>query len=103
MFLVRDEVPGCVYLVFTQTDPREDGYAGEVEEGVTLDDAADYSWPEGSERPMHLVGRDPARPNHYRVFKFHHELEAAGYEQVAGTAITPGRWSSYASAAGKGG
>ena len=84
MFLVKDRRLGMDYYVFTQLDPRTDGYRGDVTEDVNLefDMNAIHRWPDGEPRPSPRLGRDPSNPRHYRVFKFPHELEAARFEFV---------------------
>lgn len=84
MFLVVDRRLGMDYYVFTQLDPRTDGYRGAVTEDVSLefDMNAIHRWPDGEPRPSPRLGRDPSNPRHYRVFKFPHELEAARFEFV---------------------
>ncbi len=77
MFLVKDRRLGMDNYVFTQTDPRTEGFKGEVAEGVTLDfdmNAIHY-WPNGQRRPNPQLGRDPKDPKHYQVFKFPEELQ----------------------------
>jgi hypothetical protein len=84
MFLVKDRRLGMDNFVFTQVDPRGDGYAGDVTAGVTLDYDmnAVHDWPHGQPVPNPQIGRDPADPKHYKVFKFPEELRAAGFEFV---------------------
>jgi hypothetical protein len=98
MFLVRDQRHGATYLVFTWEDPRKDGYTGNVEEGVTLnyDMPAVDSWPDGADRPQACVGRARDNPNHYQVFKYARDRQAAGYEPVNGTAVVFSSWCDYA-------
>ena len=84
MFLTKDRRMGMDYYVFTQLDPRTEGYRGVVSENVSLDYDmnAIHQWPHGEARPAPRLGRDPKSPLHYRVFKFPHELEEAGYEFI---------------------
>jgi hypothetical protein len=98
VFLVEDKRHGMTNLIFTWEDPRKAGYKGKVIEGVTLeyDMVAVHRWPDGHARPQACVGRDPENPNHYKVFKYGSELQAAGYQPVPGTAIPFGSWEGYA-------
>lgn len=84
MFLIKDRRVGMDYYVFTQLDPRTNGYRGAVIENVSLDYDmnAIHRWPDGEPRPAPRLGRDPKNPVNYRVFKFPHELEAAGFEFI---------------------
>jgi hypothetical protein len=97
VFLVEDNRYGMTNLVFTWEDPRGAGYKGNVAEGVSLeyDMEAVHSWPDGHPRPDACVGRDPDNPNHYKVFKYCNERQAAGYHPVAGTPAVFGSWSDY--------
>lgn len=98
MYLVKDSRHGATYLVFTWRDPREDGYKGDVLEGVSLDfdELALSLWPDGAARPERCVGRAPNNPNHYKVFKYGSELQSAGYQPVAGNPVKFVSWSDYA-------
>lgn len=84
MFLVEDQRPGIHNFVFTQLDPRLDGFKGPVIEGVSLDyDILSItSWPDGRPSPQPQLGRDPANPKHYKVFKYPKELHDLGFEFV---------------------
>jgi len=97
MFLVIDKRFGATNLVFTWQDPRKDGFAGPVEEGVTIDYdmEAVHRWPDGAERPEACVGRAPDNPKHYKVFKYARDLKAAGHTPAAGKARVFGSWSDY--------
>jgi hypothetical protein len=97
VFLVKDNRHGTTYLVFTWEDPRKAGYKGEVLEGVTLDYdmEAVHSWPDGEARPEASVGLDPNNSTHYKVFKYDSERQAAGFQQVRGTALGFGSWNDY--------
>jgi hypothetical protein len=94
MFLVEDKPRGS--LVFTWEDPRKVGFTGDVVEGVELDYDMDavHSWPEGHARPEACVGRSPANPKSFKVFKYSSDREAAGYEPMEGTAVV-GSWLDY--------
>ncbi len=98
MFLVKNRRLGRDNFVFTQKDPRTDGYIGDVIEDVTLDYDmnAVYSWREGEASPNPQLGRDPQNRKRYRVFKFPQELEAAGYELIhSNTPFVVFSWSDY--------
>jgi hypothetical protein len=83
-YLVKDRRLGMENYVFTQADPRHDGYKGEVIEGVTLDYNMNeiHFWQEGQSRPEPQIGADPSNSKHYKVFKSPAELQAAGFVLV---------------------
>ncbi len=98
MFLVKDRRLGLDNYVFTHTDPRTEGYKGDVIEGVTLDYDwnAIVPWADGQPRPNPQLGRDPNDPKHYKVFKFPEELHAAAFEFVHfNTPFVEYSWSDY--------
>lgn len=83
MFLLKDRRLGQEYFVFTHTDPRDEGFRGEVVAGAELDYDNDiHHWPDGEPRPQPQLGRDPANPKRFKVFKFPEQLRAAGFERV---------------------
>ena len=84
MFLAIDRRLGMDNYVFTQTDPRTEGYEGDVIDGVSLDYDmnAIHHWPDGQPHPNPQLGRDPKNPKHYVVFKCPDELRAAGFKFV---------------------
>lgn len=98
MFLVKDRRLGMNNYVFTQSDPRAEGYAGDVIDGVALeyDMNAIHLWPDGQPRPNPQLGHDPKHPERYQVFKSPEDLHAAGF--VLDTPNTPFvtySWSDY--------
>jgi hypothetical protein len=97
MFLVEDRRYGVTNLVFTYEDPRKEGYAGDVVDGVRLDYdmEAVHRWRDGEDRPEACVGRDPADPKHYKVFKYRKDLESERYQFLPGTPSVHGSWGRY--------
>jgi hypothetical protein len=98
MYLIKDRRLGRDYFIFTQEDPRKEGYKGDVVDGVILDYDmnAIHLWPDGEPRPEPRLGRDPTNQRHYKVFKFPHELQAAGFELVDyNTPILAYSWEDY--------
>jgi hypothetical protein len=98
MFLVKVRRLGRDDYVFTHTDPRTEGFKGDVTEGVTLkyEWKEIVEWPEGQPRPNPQLGRDPNEPKLYRVFKYPAELHAAGFELVyPNTPFVEYSWSEY--------
>ena len=84
MYLAKDRRLGMDNYVFTQTDPRTEGYKGDVIEDVTLDYDMNgiHLWPNGKGPPKPQLGRDPKNPLHYKVFRLPQELHAAAFEFV---------------------
>jgi hypothetical protein len=97
VYLVEDPRDGAPRLVFAWRDPRNDGYSGNLTEGVSLDYDMEqvHRWPDGDPQPEAVVGRAPTDAKHYKVFKYEADRKAAGYEPVAGTAKVVGSWSDY--------
>lgn len=97
MYLVEDRRDGPAFLVFTWADPWDDGYAGDIIEGVSLDydRKTVHSRLDGHDRPEVCVGRAEDNPKHYKVFKYKSELQSAGYQPVAGNVLVFGTWADY--------
>lgn len=97
MFLVEHRWAGGTNWVFTEIDPREDGFEGTPVEGVTLEQdlLENQNWPDGAEAPTPSLGRDPKNPKHYKEFKYPRELQAAGFTPLSGRAMLFRRWSDY--------
>jgi hypothetical protein len=98
MFLIQDRRYGQDHFVFTHIDPRKERYKGDVTEGIQLDYDmnAIHLWPDGEQSPDPQLGRDPANPKHYKVFKFPNELHDSGFMFVDGQApIVAYSWLDY--------
>jgi hypothetical protein len=96
MYLAEDRSRGQSYLVFTEVDPREDGFTGSVTEDVFLDVPEGlFLWPDGHGGPEPCVGQDPTDANRYKVFKYSRDLQKAGYRPVSATFDVYERWSEY--------
>lgn len=98
MFLVKDRRLGLDRYVFMMTDPRLDGYRGEVTEGVTLEFDQNHItlWPDGEQRPHPQLGCDPMNPKHYKVFKFPEGRRSAAFELIHDSVpLVPYTWSDY--------
>jgi hypothetical protein len=98
MFLVKDRRLGMDNYVFVATDPRKDGFAGDVTEGATLDYDMNriHIWPYGEASPQPQLGLDPANPKHFKVFKFSQELSDSGFQFVNfNTPFVVHSWSEY--------
>lgn len=97
MFLVPDKIGDVTYLVFTGEDPRRSGFAGKVIDDVALDYDMDavHRWPNGDPAPDACVGRAPDDPTHFKVFRYAADLQAAGFQPVAGDPVVFSSWSDY--------
>ena len=95
MFLVKDEDA----LVFLEEDPRNDGFAGEVIEEVSLaglDQEELHCERDGAKSwDVEAVGISRKDPNEYRVFKRDQNRIDQGYIYVQGTPLVYGRWAEY--------
>src|SRR5262245_35258029 len=81
MFRVHDREKN--FQVFTQKDPREDGYVGEVEADATLDYSQDvYVQRDGEDRPRQVIGL--IAPRAYKVFKYDRERQQSGAQLIPG-------------------
>jgi len=82
--------------VFTEVDPREDGFTGEMIEGVSFEQSEDiFHWPDGHRDPEPCVGQEPTNDKRYKVFKYPRDLQKAGFHLVSATFGTYERWSDY--------
>jgi hypothetical protein len=87
MYLIEKRRIGRLYHIFTVLDPRKQQYDGPVDANVDLEyDQAVHLWPDGTDRPSPVLARDPNNKKQYKVFKFPHDAQAAGYEIVDFTA-----------------
>jgi len=86
MFLIRSGEPAKT--VFFAEDPRDEGYCGEVEEGVIVENPDEdlTIWPDGADAPMPSIGLSPTNPKQYRFFKWPKQRQSSGYLRVRGTA-----------------
>ena len=98
MFLVKYRRLGMDKYVFTQVDPRSEGYKGDVIEDVTLkyNEEKIHLWLDGEPCPDPQLGRDRRNPKLFKVFKFPNELNEAGFEFVHNNApFVAYSWSDY--------
>lgn len=98
MFLIKDRRLGMDNYVFLHSDPRTEGYQGDVIEDVTLDYDmnAIHLWPDGQPGPNPQLGSDPENPKHFKVFKFPEELQAAAFkDEKSSTPFVVYSWSDY--------
>ncbi|HEY4308692.1 MAG TPA: hypothetical protein VGN12_04485 [Pirellulales bacterium] len=97
MYLVEDRRSGVLNLVFTWSDPANDGFTGEVLTDVELDYEMEavHQWNEGEGRPEACLGRSPNNPKHFKVFKYSLDRQREGYQAVDGTVVVFGSWREY--------
>lgn len=93
MYLVWDDE----IAVFTDSDPRLEGYKGRVEEGVTLETEAlgDSRWNDGEARPVSILGVLRSDPKRYKVFRDAESPRREGYTVIEGTPCPVDSWSRY--------
>jgi hypothetical protein len=90
-FLVVDR-PKNTY-VFTDDDPREEGYSGQIEEDVSLVEEFPeiLEWP-GGRPPDRCLGVSHRDETDYRVFPSPIDCRSAGYEPLAARYWTGHSW-----------
>lgn len=82
MFLVVEPLSNI--YVFTEEDPRNDGYDGPLESDVKLDELATINDESvNSTTAVPCVGQSPSDPKHFRVFKSLKDCRQAGFQSVA--------------------
>jgi len=93
VFLVKD----AETYVFTNRDPREDGFDGKVQEGVTIEILRDlHQWPEGAAGPEPCLGASGLNESCYKVFKYPQECQKAGFRSLGfNIPQVYERWSEY--------
>jgi hypothetical protein len=83
--------------VFTQKDPREDGFNGEVETDVSLDYRQDelHRIVGDEDTPEIVIGLSDLGPKAYKVFKYNRDRERAGYRRIEGQPVVCFSWADY--------
>jgi hypothetical protein len=78
MYLVVD--PLTQFYIFTEIDPREDGYEGPVETDVRLDGIGTWEEATGTATTaVPCLGHSPDNAKHFRVFYSMRECRQAGF------------------------
>jgi hypothetical protein len=90
-YLVIDE-PYETYI-FTDSDPRDDGAAGMVQEDVSIVDEYPeiLNWPDG-EPPPRVLGISRRDPTEYRVFPSLGDCNSAGFKPLPNRYWTGRNW-----------
>lgn len=67
--------------MYSENDPRENGFDGEVVEGIQLeyDELTIHEWQSGTKCPEPCVGIDKNDDSRHCVFRFKADCLAAGY------------------------
>lgn len=82
MFLSVD--PVTRFHVFTEQDPRQDGFDGDVEQGVRLDEIQTLDNPAlDATLGDPCLGRSPTDDKHFRVFLSVKDCRAEGFQYIA--------------------
>jgi|GEM_PF-6417490 len=81
MYLIQITKP-IELLLFLESDPRQDGFDGEVKEGVTLEDRLSNDFPDGGTMPTHYLGISRDNNNEYRVFGSVNDCYGAGFRHI---------------------
>jgi len=89
MFLVEHVWNGMTHLVFTDDEPRGDGFDGTVIEGVSLEyETESPEWRDGEASSEECLGRHPDEPKEYRVFRSNLLCRESGFFPVRGECHT---------------
>ena len=83
--------------VFTQVDPREDGFTGPVDADVTLEELTDNSsaTTDNQTFPLPALGRSRSDPRRFRVFPEVADCQKAGFAAVGPRWENCARWSDH--------
>lgn len=82
MFLVIE--PMTHFYVFTDEDPRNDGYDGPVEQDVRLDESGTIGGRSANATAaVPCLGQDPSDPRHFKVFECTKDCRRDGFSPVA--------------------
>ena len=95
MYLVVE--PATQIFVFTEEDPRNDGYEGPLEKGVTLNDSGNLRDADSNATTaVPCVGRSPDDFRHYAVFPSKKECRQSGFQPVATVYAKYKSWNEFA-------
>src|SRR5205085_986854 len=95
MYYLAQDVGNSCY-VFTSEDPRKDGFAGQVQEGIRLDVPDDlHHTPHGQTASAPCLAVSDLDPKHYRVFQYRNECRRAGFQALSLLYVVCRRWSDY--------
>jgi len=97
MFHIFDNRPGCNQHVFTDQDPRDDGYLGEVDENCKIETPENlFAHPYGAKRPNPtILAVSQNNSKCFREFASAEEAQRAGFEVLSGYPGIFPRWSDY--------
>jgi len=97
MFLVKHNPFGFTNYVFTGIDPREDGFHGKFEDGVSLDYNPNvHKWDQGKPRPELTLSRSRINSKEYKVFQYPTSVNLDEFEPLpAGNIYVFHSWEEY--------
>jgi hypothetical protein len=88
--------PRSLYHVFTYDDPRKDGFDGEIQEDVSLEEPRNvHDWPDGEARPEACLGDSLDDERRYRVFKSADDCRRAGFRLLGSNYLYFQSWARY--------
>ena len=94
MFLVVD--PITRFHIFTDKDPRDDGFQGAVVADVRLDDKETLlARSQDATTAVPCLGRSAEDEKHYRVFTCMKDCRSVGFDPIATVYATYETWSEY--------
>ena len=94
MYLAHDVTINC--HVFTDKNPRDDGYDGELQENVTLDTSEGVNeWRNGTRSLDGCLGQDPEDDSHYKVFQYDKDCSNAKFHNLGTNFSSHDSWSDY--------
>ncbi len=94
MYLVVD--PMTRFFVFTEADPRTDGFAGPVEPDVQLDELETLTdRGEHATAAVPCLGRSIENQKHYKVFESTKDCRKSGFDPVGSIYGKFQCWSEY--------
>ena len=80
MYLARDVNSSS--FVFSDSDPRDDGFSGTVEPDVEFQDTDDFDFQDGAPTPDHVLCVSRSNPKSYRVFKYAADAQKQGFSVI---------------------
>ena len=98
MYLVRTQANHATYTIILATDPREDGWKGEVVEGVELDkdEKVTSLWGMAQVRPSGpVIGQDPNNTRRFKMFADPDDLRSAGFLVLSTQGWYVDRWKNW--------
>jgi hypothetical protein len=92
-YLIQDPETSC--YVFTEEDPRQDGFTGPVQEGVELEFTREDPGAAGVTAPAPCLGVSQTDGRRYRVFPYRSDCRRAGYNALSERYAVHATWAEY--------